>query len=1160
MLNILEESSRPISTSSIAARMRFEGDSSPDYLVIRRLRELLKAGEVERLNGRWRIPGREAESLYGMGTEHFRTHLNLPISRIGAEILGLTGRQPAETSTLVWYDGELDHETPEPGASGWDKFRGICAYYRRCIQNERGSEASAFNNTLGERFIFLRTAGKWYPRPRFPWRISIPIGEHMAPFLKVLPGTGDQSLILGYPVHAVYLEKQEEPDIAFLQPVFVYRLDHRVIAGALKLECQSPRPEINLKWLEHAFPKPETRANFMAACGFLNQRAYWDDTPGPDPEEASPHLANLVKALESFMPECMEDPLSMEAIQDYPIQEPFNTGIYNRAVVMTANKVPYHVNLLKELAAIEHAPDEELDRTALRYLFLDNKDDRDDQGEDEDKRIEVCDYTPINAEQRQAVSALLGDPLTVVTGPPGTGKSQVVTCSVFNARLRNRSVLFSSHNHKAIDAVMERFDTEDSEPLILRANSKENPDLKVTFRDAIKMQLEGNRDPMDCERFSSLWNECERLLNQRGEKARLAEEVGRVSVELGGIEEKKADLYRRLKAETVRYLESNPGVIPQKDMAWLVSRIYALARGGDREIWFRRLVPAIGLLKGLFRYGRVQRSLINIPGMPRLPFWPLRTALEGLLPTLSLLERASEYARLVSASIPLEDKAKALPAYGQLANEIAGLTNRIENLASQLGPVDIERRKGLPPTVSREELHGLGGIIRDAQTGLADGRINRRSVSQIRRYAPVLLERFPCWAVTTLSVGSRLPLVPGIFDIAVIDEASQTDIPSAIPILFRARRAGVVGDPFQLKYTTNLSPAKDVLLRHQSGIGGMRDYRFAYSENSLYDLFSARDDIQPVFLSETFRSTDEIAGYSNEAFYHGRLRVATDANRLITPKGLKPGIHWTEVEGDVVSGGASSCLCQDEAAKVVELVQALLNDKEFKGTVGIVTPFRPQANLIQDSLFSSIIPSARIDETKLHVDTSHGFQGDERDVMFFSVCGGPNMPAGSAGFLRKEAYLFNVAVSRARAVLSVVGNRSWAQRCGIPHIELLARDPGRLRRREPKGPWHPHESPYEKLLFDALVEAGLPPVPQHPVSSRRLDIALVRQDDSSVKIDIEVDGDCHRNPDGTRKEDDIWRDIQLQALGWKVMRFWTYELREDMDRCVRRIKNAWRRS
>ena len=52
---------------------------------------------------------------------------------------------------------------------------------------------------------------------------------------------------------------------------------------------------------------------------------------------------------------------------------------------------------------------------------------------------------------------------------------------------------------------------------------------------------------------------------------------------------------------------------------------------------------------------------------------------------------------------------------------------------------------------------------------------------------------------------------------------------------------------------------------------------------------------------------------------------------------------------------------------------------------------------------------------------------------------------------------------------------------------------------------------------------------------------------------IEVDGDCHRNLDGTRKIDDVWRDIQLIGMGWKVMRFWVYQLREDIDDCVNKV-------
>ena len=80
--------------------------------------------------------------------------------------------------------------------------------------------------------------------------------------------------------------------------------------------------------------------------------------------------------------------------------------------------------------------------------------------------------------------------------------------------------------------------------------------------------------------------------------------------------------------------------------------------------------------------------------------------------------------------------------------------------------------------------------------------------------------------------------------------------------------------------------------------------------------------------------------------------------------------------------------------------------------------------------------------------------------------------------------------------------------------------------------------------------------PQHPTLGRRLDLALINKE---KRIDIEVDGDrYHRNPDGTRKRDDVWRDIQLQGSGWKVIRFWVYQLREDIESCVNKTIKLWR--
>jgi very-short-patch-repair endonuclease len=270
---------------------------------------------------------------------------------------------------------------------------------------------------------------------------------------------------------------------------------------------------------------------------------------------------------------------------------------------------------------------------------------------------------------------------------------------------------------------------------------------------------------------------------------------------------------------------------------------------------------------------------------------------------------------------------------------------------------------------------------------------------------------------------------------------------------------------------------------------------------------------------------------------------------------MKPGIHWTDLAGVVKSGGGSGCYCPDEVAAVAGLVRTILIDNNFRGSLGIVTPFRQQANRLRDALFETASDDLyeALNRSQAHVDTAHGFQGDERDLIIFSLCCGPEMPFGSRSFLKETGNLFNVAVSRARAVIHIVGNRDWARRCGIRHIVALASTEYQQTGTPYSGPWSPHESPWEKKLYEALLEVGLKTRPQYPVSSRRLDLALIGEHEKALKIDIEVDGDCHRNPDGTRKIDDIWRDIQLQGLGWKVMRFWTYQLREDMPGCIQKI-------
>jgi very-short-patch-repair endonuclease len=291
------------------------------------------------------------------------------------------------------------------------------------------------------------------------------------------------------------------------------------------------------------------------------------------------------------------------------------------------------------------------------------------------------------------------------------------------------------------------------------------------------------------------------------------------------------------------------------------------------------------------------------------------------------------------------------------------------------------------------------------------------------------------------------------------------------------------------------------------------------------------------------------ASQCNEAFHAKTLHVVTVTDRLNIPRGARSGIHWTHLVGRL-KPGPTGAWCA-EGVKAVRDELLVLAAKGYRGTIGVVTPFRQQMIRLRDLLEADDeLPREFMERVRFLVSTAHGFQGDERDPILFSLCAGPDLPEGSKVFLRENPNLFNVAVSRARAVLHIVGNRDWALGCGIPFIQKLARrtltdqpDAGRLQA-------NPYQSPWEERLAEALRQAGINAVPQYPIAGRFLDLAIL----TPRKVDVEVDGETvHRTAGGGRKDDDYWRDLQLQSLGWRVSRFWVYELREDLARCTQKV-------
>ena len=213
------------------------------------------------------------------------------------------------------------------------------------------------------------------------------------------------------------------------------------------------------------------------------------------------------------------------------------------------------------------------------------------------------------------------------------------------------------------------------------------------------------------------------------------------------------------------------------------------------------------------------------------------------------------------------------------------------------------------------------------------------------------------------------------------------------------------------------------------------------------------------------------------------------------------------------------------------------------------------------------------------METAHRYQGDERDAIIFSPVISRGTPDGSLRFLRTNGHLFNVAVTRARATLIVVGDKAAAKKSGVRyladfadyvdrahdgHAEAVDLPVPALSMTSPCADYPPVRNPdqvseWECILYRALCASDLQPIPQYTVDRYDLDLALFAEgrQGEERRLDIEVDGQrYHQDWDGELTRSDQLRNERLIELGWDVMRFWVYEVRDNLDDCVARVE-AW---
>ncbi len=425
----------------------------------------------------------------------------------------------------------------------------------------------------------------------------------------------------------------------------------------------------------------------------------------------------------------------------------------------------------------------------------------------------------------------------------------------------------------------------------------------------------------------------------------------------------------------------------------------------------------------------------------------------------------------------------------------------------------------------------------------------RKTIRNIFKDCPNALAKYkPCVLMSPLSVaqfiGSDFPK----FDMVVFDEASQMPTYDAIGAIARGNQLIVVGDSRQLPPTSFFERQK-----------GDEDYSEDDLPEELESILEEAEvaGIKPLRLNWHYRSRHEsLIAFSNRQYYENRLHTFPSA----LAEHPQFGVRWCEVPDGVYDHGKSRTNRKEAEAVVTEIIRRLRNPQEQSNSLGVVTFSKSQQSLVEDLLdtargeYPEIEPYFTTVNEPVFVKNLETVQGDERDVILFSICYGPDAagvvrmnfgPLNNKGGERR----LNVAITRARKQLLVFSrlrpeqmDLSRTQATGVHHlrtfldyarrgqvalVEEVSRTSGEV------------ESFFEQSVMDELTQRGWRVDAQVGCSGYRIDLAVINPDyPGRYLLGVECDGANYHSAKSARDRDRL-RQVVLEGLGWQLHRVWS---------------------
>ena len=520
-----------------------------------------------------------------------------------------------------------------------------------------------------------------------------------------------------------------------------------------------------------------------------------------------------------------------------------------------------------------------------------------------------------------------------------------------------------------------------------------------------------------------------------------------------------------------------------------------------------------------------------------------------------MLPKAYRKAVYQALAVEAIDNSEALNSFsGVVFNEKIRQFKRLDEEVTKLTQQEIYcRLASRVPNFAKEaaqssELGILQRAIRSGGRGL--------SLRKLFEQLPNLLPRLcPCMLMSPISAAQYLEPGRKPFDLVVFDEASQLPTAKAVGALARGTDAVIVGDPRQMPPTAFF-------------VSSSADEENLEAE----DLESILDDCLAMSIPQThllwhYRSRHEsLIAYSNSRFYENKLYTFPSVNDRASKVSL---VH---VDGVFERGKQRQNRAEAEA--VVEELKHRCHDEELKKlSVGVVTFNISQQHLIDDLLSEACRDDAELDawayqsEEPVFIKNLENVQGDERDVILFSIGYGPDEkgkvfmnfgPLNRDGGWRR----LNVAITRARQEMIVFAtlrpeqidlSRTSAE--GVIALKGFLEYAQNHRLSVDENAIVPDDAlmGIARSVCAFLKENGYDTDCQVGHSKYRMDIGVIDpKNPESYCLGILLDGESYANAKLTRDRE-IAQISVLNGLGWRTTRIWTMDWWDNSSRELERI-------